>query len=128
MLVPIVSPAQQGKVVNLDQLADDIVKSANEKLADDLKHWIGLWKKDDKTVEELVNMVEKWLGNVWFKEQADQQKCYNLWKSFREKVIERLGGMTINERLYHFSLFDRYEQCPSRDEKLKIYTKLHAKP
>jgi hypothetical protein len=114
--------------MNLDELTKSIKSSTSDKLADDLAYWIEEWKQDDRTVEQLVRMVEKFFGNVWFEKEEDNKTCYNLWKEFRENRIEGLGGMTINERLYIFGLFDRYDSCPSREDQLTIYTKLHAKP
>lgn len=114
--------------MNLDQLTEAIKASTEEKLPERLEHWIKEWKKDDNTVDDLVNMVEKWFGNVWFEKETDHQKCYDLWKDFKKNQIEGIGGMTINERLYHFCLFDRYDACPTREDQLKIYTKLNAKP
>lgn len=114
--------------MNLDQLTDAIKTSTEEKLPERLEHWIKEWKKDDKTVDDLVYMVEKWFGNVWFGETSDHNKCYALWEDFKKNQIEDIGGMTINERLYNFCLFDRYDSCNTREDQLKIYTKLKAKP
>ena len=34
--------------------------------------------------------------------------------------------MTMNERLYHFGLFEEYEKASNEKEKEKCYTKLMA--
>ncbi len=114
--------------MNLDQLTEKIKASTKEKLAKDLSHWIDEWKDDDRTVDQLTSMVEKFFGNVWFENEDDHRTCYNLWKEFKEDKIEFLDGMTVNERLYNFCLFERYDDCSNREDQLKIYTKLHAKP
>ncbi len=114
--------------MNLDQLTDKIAQVSPEKLVQALPKRIKEWKDDDRTVDELVHMVEHYFGNTWIPSEEDHSTCYRIWKEFKENVISGLGGMTINERLYHFGLFDRYESCPSREDQLNIYTKLHAKP
>ena len=95
--------------MNLDQLTERIKSSTSEKPADGLAHWIEEWKKADRTVDQLVYMVEKFFGNVWFEKEEDNKTCYNLWKEFKENKIADLNGMTINERLYNFGLFDIYD-------------------
>jgi len=42
--------------------------------------------------------------------------------------IDGIGGMTMNERLWSFGLFDRFDLSQENKEKRIIYQKLHAKP
>jgi hypothetical protein len=51
-----------------------------------------------------------------------------MWSLFKEKTISQVGGMTMNERLYFFGLSDQFENCNSDECRLRIYTKLKAKP
>lgn len=50
-----------------------------------------------------------------------------MWAKFKESVIERIGGMTMNERLYLFGLMDSFENSKSEAEKEKYYRKLMAR-
>ena len=51
-----------------------------------------------------------------------------MWSSFRDQAIAGIAGMTMNERLYWFGLFDEFDACPDQEAKLKIYKKLMASP
>ena len=68
------------------------------------------------------------LGNTWIENNEDHLKIYQLWSSFRDEAISGIGGMTMNERLYWFGLFSRFDDCTNEETKLLVYRKLHAKP
>ncbi len=73
-------------------------------------------------------MVERYFGNVWIPKEEEHSKAYRLWLSFRGDAIRGVGGMTMNERLWAFSLFERFDSCKFEVERLEMYGKLHAKP
>ena len=107
---------------------DEIVKSIpdeDSKLRADLRHWIEDWKLNDGTIEELSNLVRKWHGNVWFKSQESSNEFYEQWKKFEIAAIEGLGGLTMNERLYWFGLFEAWDRTNEIDHK-RIRVKLKA--
>lgn len=114
--------------MTLDELANKIRSVSGEKLIQDLVKYIEEWKGDGRNAEELETMVERFFGNVWMPEEEDHSKAYNFWSSFRDDAVHGIGGMTMNERLYTFGLFERFESCKSEEEKLVVYEKLHAKP
>ncbi len=49
-----------------------------------------------------------------------------MWSDFRDSAINGIGGMTINERLYWFGLFDQFDKSVTQSEKENIYSKLMA--
>ncbi len=114
--------------MNLDELAQAFRNVSNEKLLSDLAQYVEAWKSDDRNIEELETMVERFFGNAWLPSEADHSEAYGLWKAFRDDAIRGVGGMTMNERLYLFGLFERFDAINSEEEKDVIYSKLLAKP
>jgi hypothetical protein len=114
--------------MNLDELAQELRNISNENLLGDLAKYIEAWKLDDRNAKELETMVERFFGNTWLPNEEDHSKAYNLWQAFRDDAIRGIGGMTMNERLYIFGLFVRFDAISSEEEKNVIYSKLHAKP
>jgi hypothetical protein len=51
-----------------------------------------------------------------------------MWSLFRDEAISGIGGMTMNERLYAFSLSERFDACTDENSRLVIYKKLHTTP
>jgi hypothetical protein len=93
-----------------------------QKLAD----FIQEWKTDEKNAIDLKNLIERYIGNVWIDKQTDFEEIYGMWSDFKNFAIDGIGGMTMNERLYWFGLFDLFEKA-SDDKQQKIYAKLMAK-
>lgn len=113
--------------MTLDELANKIRSVSEEKLIQDLAKYIEEWRSDDRNAEQLETMVERFFGNVWLPEE-DHSKAYDCWSSFRDEAVHGIGGMTMNERLYVFGLFERFDSCEFEEEKRVVYEKLHAKP
>lgn len=114
--------------MTLDELTKEIRDFSQETLLHDLARYIEQWKKDDRNVEALETMVERFFGNVWIPSDEDHSKAYHIWASFKDDAIRGIGGMTMNERLYAFGLFERYDSCNTEAEKRVVYDKVHAKP
>lgn len=110
--------------MNLDELVNSIPESEAElKVA--LKQWVEAWKQDDKSIDELGFLIGKWHSNVWFKDTNISNKFYSDFTKFKEQAIEGIGGMTMNERLYFFSLFEKWDKS-NENVKAVIYRKLKA--
>ena len=91
-----------------------------------LAEYLSKWKQDDKTAEELSSGTERFLGNSWIQNAEAHRQVYELWAEFRDHNIKGIGGMTMNERLYWFGLFERYDACEDEQSRLVVYKKLHA--
>jgi phosphoribosylformylglycinamidine (FGAM) synthase PurS component len=117
-----------GLEMNLDELAEEINNIPSEKVVHDLYRILIEWKNSEESAEELKEGIERYLGNTWIESKADHEKIYRMWLSFRDEVIANIGGMTMNERLYWFGLFERFEAYSSQEDKMRIYRKLHARP
>jgi len=114
--------------MNLDELARQIGEVSSEPVVQRLAELLLDWKSDRSTAEELRDIIERYLGNSWIQRDEDHARVYALWSAFRDGAIAGIGGMTMNERLYYFSLFDRFDTSYNEKEKLTIYAKLHAVP
>jgi len=114
--------------MNLDELSEEIGKISSEKIVQDLSRFLVEWKDSEETAEELKEGIERYLVNTWIEKNEDHSIIYQLWSSFRDEAISGIGGMTMNERLYFFGLFGRFDACASEESKLRVYRKLHAKP
>ena len=112
--------------MNLDELAQSIPNEDSDK-RNNLITWIEEWKASDKDVNELSAMIDKWHGNIWFNNQESQRAFFNHWVHFKHVAIEQIGGMTMNERLYWFGLFEHFGSSDD-ESKLIIYKKLLASP
>ena len=114
--------------MKLGELAYDISKVSSEKVVQDLSKFLIDWKSNDETVEELKDAIERYLSNAWIEKNEDHEKIYRMWSLFRDEAISGIGGLTMNERLYYFSLYDRFDACRNKESKLVVYRKLHAEP
>ena len=110
--------------MNLDELVESIQISDVE-LKNQLKILINNWKKDRSSIEELSNMIEKWHGNVWFSSDYSSNLFYKSWLEFKNNAINSIDGMTINERLYWFGLFEIWDLSEAESKKT-IRRKLKA--
>ena len=113
--------------MNLDELASHLRTGFNDPAVQNLGTVMLEWKTDTSTAEDLRERVERYIGNSWITGEEDRQKVYGVWCSFRDEAIGRIGGMTMNERLYWFGLFDQFDSA-ANEERSVIYRKLHASP
>lgn len=112
--------------MNLDKLVNSIPNSEpNPK--ESLFKWVNEWKHNTLGVSNLEYLIGKWHGNVWFKDANVSNKFYKEFVEFRDKGIRAVNGMTLNERLYLFSLFDLWDSN-NPDVQNIIRKKLEANP
>ena len=114
--------------MNLDELVQKIREISSDTVVQRLADLLLDWKTDDHTARELSDDVERYIGNSWIKSDEDHSKVYGLWTAYHDEVIAGIGGLTMNERLHWFSLFERFDAAPDEGEKLAVYAKLHAVP
>lgn len=89
---------------------------------------LSTWKDDETNAEELEITVERFIGNIWIDSEIEHKKIYGLWSQFRDEAIHGIGGMTINEMLYLFSLLHRWDSTQTEDGRKVVYAKLLANP
>lgn len=111
--------------MNLDELVKSI-PNKERKLKQSLADFVNHWKANDQSIDELANLIDRWHGNVWFESKDVSNQFYKDFSMFREQAISGIGGMTINERLYWFGLFDLWESGNSERKNI-IMRKLNVK-
>lgn len=114
--------------MTLDELVRHIFEVSSEAVVQRLGQLLLDWKTDSSTAEQLRDKVERYIGNSWIERDQDHARVYTLWSEFRDGAIAAIGGMTMNERLYYFSLFECFDASQNEKEKLTVYAKLHAVP
>ena len=114
--------------MHLDELAHRIASVSDDPLVQRLPKLLRDWKFDDTTVEQLRESVERYIGNSWIQSTRHHEDVYGLWSTFRDEAITSIGGMTMNERLYWFSLFPLFDACETDDDRSRFYKKLLASP
>jgi hypothetical protein len=113
--------------MNIDELTNKIRKVSSDKNVQNLAELIQQWKTDEKNATELKENIERYFGNAWIEKKSDFENIYGMWSDFRDSAINGIGGMTMNERLYWFGLFDLFDNAKDTVEQEKIYEKLLAK-
>ena len=111
-----------GNTMNIDDLVNSIPEA---ELREQMIQLILQWKKDERDVDWLSNMFRKWHGNVWFKDNDESKQFLTRFQEFRSTAIEGIGGLTLNERLYLFGLFEEWDLA-NEAEQNRIRNKLHA--
>jgi hypothetical protein len=111
--------------MNIDDLVAVIESTSKDKEVHDLAQLIHSWKADDATASELSTKVERYIGHVWFKSDAIHEQIFSAWQAFKGEAILNIAGMTMNERLYLFGLFNRFDAATEHEQGV-IYAKLNA--
>lgn len=112
--------------MNYDEYIKEVEKFSHDEVATRLGKHLLEWKQDDTDAIELVDSIERFFGNSWIEREETHNHLYRLWCKFKKEAIEGIGGMTMNERLYWFGLFERFENSKSETAQNVIYAKLCA--
>jgi len=111
--------------MNYDEYIEEAGRYSRDETVARLVLHLKAWKADNTNVIELANSIERFFGNSWIASEEVHSHLYGLWSAFKADAIECIGGMTMNERLYWFGLFERFEKGSSAEQKV-IYAKLCA--
>jgi uncharacterized protein YbdZ (MbtH family) len=114
--------------MTLDELAVAIRNVSPRQEVQRLAEMLIQWKGDDSSVDDLRDRVEDYIENTWTKSDAVRQQVYDLWAQFAADPIAWIHGMTMNERVYCFSLVEPYDAARTKAKKKPFYAKLLAKP
>jgi len=110
--------------MTLDELISEIENLTSDDSVQDILLCLKEWKDNHKTVLELDNTIEKFRDFSWPKESEHALlKVLQLLYNFQSENIANIGGMTMNERLYLFSLLDKFDSG-NKNKKEMIYIKL----
>ena len=114
--------------MDLDELVNAIRQTSSDAVALKLAALLSSWKDDERNVKELETTVERLIGNTWIDSKTEHERIYGLWSQFRNDAMLGIGGLTMNERLYLFSLLSRWDSAHTEEERKAIYAKLLANP
>ncbi len=113
--------------MNYDELISEIqILSAADDGVQSLINLLINWKIEETDVNQLVDLVESFFGNSSISSTEIHNSVYKLWSDYKTESIASINVMTMNERLYHFGLFDQFDSCNSEIERRVIYKKLSA--
>ena len=104
----------------------EVEKFSEDEVVARLGKHLSEWKQDDTDTFELANSIERFFGNSWIEREETHKHLYRLWSKFKEESIDGIGGLSMNERLYWFGLFERFESSQSEAAQKVIYAKLCA--
>ena len=111
--------------MNFDEYIEEAKKYSNDEVVARLVSHLTKWKSDNTNVVELADSIERFFGNSWITNDETHTHLYKLWSNFKVAAISDIGGMTMNERLYWFGLFEGYESATEAEQQV-IYAKLCA--
>lgn len=114
--------------MTIDEMASAISCTSPDVVVQGLARLLAEWKLNADNVDELRVRVERYIGNSWIADDSTHSAVYDLWSVFRKTAIDRIGGMNMNERLFHFGLFERFDNASSQQAREEIYAKLLAAP
>ena len=100
------------------------VSGPDAALVDLFLNRLSRWAEDDSTAEELVANLDRTLGHVWFSSDEAHKTVAQIIARLRDTVAA-VGGMTMNERLYAFDLFDRWDRSSDAERDI-LYKKVLA--
>jgi len=108
--------------MNLHELIESISEA---KLKKNLLRWVNEWKSNEQDIDQLAYMIGKWHGNTWFENTLESNNFYTRFQAFRSSSIDQIEGLTVNERLYLFGLFEQWDNS-NEEEQLRIRNKIKA--
>ena len=112
--------------MNYDEYIKEVDKFSDDEVVARLRKHLAEWQQDDTNVIKLADSIEHFFGNAWIGSEKIHNHLYRLWLHFKTEAITGIGGMTINERLYRFGLFDRFESVQTEAAQKVIYAKVCA--
>ncbi len=113
--------------MNYDEYIKEIEKLSEDDVVSRLIKHLVSWKDDDTNVLELADTIERFFGNSCIENKETHSHLYRMWSAFKKEAIEGIAGMTMNERLYWFGLFERFEKVESEPESEQKQKVIYAK-
>ncbi|TPH14529.1 hypothetical protein [Litorilituus lipolyticus] len=112
--------------MNYDEFVNEVQKYDNDADVAKLLGVLKDWKLNSENVVKLKSTIERFFGHSRIESEETHNHLYKLWSSFSTSAIGNIGGMTMNERLFWFGLFEQFDSCKSEAKKQLIYSKLSA--
>ena len=110
--------------MTLGELIPALRKASADRVVIGLIELLEQWRSNAETADDLHQSVERYIGNSWIASDAEHKAVYSLWSAFRTLCIAGRGGMTINERLYCFDLFEAWDSANTEEGRAVIRHKI----
>jgi len=110
--------------MTLGELVPALRTASSDRVVQGLIELLEQWRSSPETADELSQSVERHIGNSWIASDAEHKAVYSLWSAFRDQCIAGRGGMTINERLYCFDLFDAWDSANTEEGRAIVRQKI----
>jgi len=110
--------------MTLGELIPALYKASSDRVVLGLIELLEQWRANAQTADKLYQSVERYIGNSWIANDTDHESVYSLWSAFRDQCIAGRGGMTINERLYCFDLFDAWDSAKTEEDRAVVRHKI----
>lgn len=114
--------------MTIDETASAISRTSPDVVVQGLARLLDEWKRNTDSVDELRTQVERYIGNSWIADDSTHAAVFGLWSAFCKTAIDCIGGMSMNERLFHFGLVEKFDEASSPQAREEIYAKLLASP
>lgn len=114
--------------MTLGELTHALQTASSDRVVKGLIELLEQWKSSAETADDLHHSVERYIGNSWTASDAEHKTVYSLWSAFRTLCIAGRGGMSINERLYCFDLFDDWDCAKTEEGRAVIRHKIDFVP
>jgi hypothetical protein len=110
--------------MTLGELIPALDKASPDPVVRGLIELLKAWRTSASTADELRQSIDRYIGNSWIADNEEHKTIYLLWSAFREECIVGRGGMTINERLYCFELFDAWDNAGTEEGRAFVRQKI----
>lgn len=110
--------------MTLDELADQFEASSDDPVVRRLGRLLRDWKTTDATVTDLSQAVNHYFGTSWIVSDVEHDEAFEAWARFSDRILGQMGVMTMNERLYHLGLLERFDRA--KPDRRVLYQKLLA--
>ena len=110
--------------MTLRELLAALPEASSDRAVRGLIDLLEQWRENADTAEDLYRTAEKYIGNTWLPSDAEHEAVYALWSAFKNQCIAGRGGMTINERLHCFDLFDAWDSAKTDEDRAAIRHKI----
>jgi hypothetical protein len=110
--------------MTLGELIPALHKASSDRVVRGLIELLEQWRTSANTADELYQSVERYIGNSWIASDEEHKTVYSLWSAFRDECIAGRRGMTINERLYCFDLFDAWDSAKTEEGRAVVRHKI----
>ncbi len=104
--------------MNYDEYIEEVRKYSSDEVVARLVSHLSNWKSDSTTAVELADAIERYFGNSWITNKETHNHLYKLWSTFKAEAISGIGGMSMNERLYLFGLFERFDSASELEQQV----------